>query len=655
MLAGGPLHSGFAQDRGAPWFGPAVRADTVEAEPSDFGRVWSLAAPPLAHLRDNYGLPADADGLRHLRRNTVRLPGCSGALASPRGLVLTAARCLDPADEAFLARAPADERSLSGLHVDRLEEVADVTDRVRAELPSGDEADTTGARRAAVARVERALRGEAPDRIVDVVPEAGGARYVAYTMRRYDDVRLVFRPASAVTGAGASDGRGTYPQHTWDVAALRIYEDGAPLRTPDAFEVRAEGARPGDAVLAAGYPAETRRVSSAEQLQFERDVGLPARRTALRTWTRHVQAYVDTAAGATAWAGRLADARAEQAALRARHEALRAPYVQKRLRDRDEALRRVDAEGRGLLDSLAALQAEKRALSASVRTLVGLQRPQWQSATLARALLVAQAREADRPVPTDALAAVPEQPPAIDAALLSAFLETGADRSASALLEGLGSAAEVVRRSALSAPAPAAGALPDDDPALTLAARLTEAAQPALDAWTRLRAREARLTARLARVRHEADGRGVTLPRGRTLRLADGRVQGYPYNGTQAPPFTTFFGLYGRAAPPPAGTGTLPDRWRTAAGRLDRSGPLTTVSSTDLAGDYGGPLLNGSLQLVGLQVADNVQAAAGTYLFLPRRMRTVSIDVRAVLQGLADVYEAEALVQELTRDAASDQ
>jgi hypothetical protein len=36
-------------------------------------------------------------------------------------------------------------------------------------------------------------------------------------------------------------------------------------------------------------------------------------------------------------------------------------------------------------------------------------------------------------------------------------------------------------------------------------------------------------------------------------------------------------------------------------------------------------------------------------------MRTVSVDVRAVLQGLADVYEAEALVQELTRNVPSDQ
>jgi hypothetical protein len=78
------------------------------------------------------------------------------------------------------------------------------------------------------------------------------------------------------------------------------------------------------------------------------------------------------------------------------------------------------------------------------------------------------------------------------------------------------------------------------------------------------------------------------------------------------------------------------------------------VSSTDLGGGaYGGPLLNSSLQLVGIVADGNVQSAAGDFLFLPRRMRTVSVDVRGVLEGLSSVYNAEALVQEMTGESVS--
>jgi hypothetical protein len=81
---------------------------------------------------------------------------------------------------------------------------------------------------------------------------------------------------------------------------------------------------------------------------------------------------------------------------------------------------------------------------------------------------------------------------------------------------------------------------------------------------------------------------------------------------------------------------------------------LTTVASTDLGrGAHGGPLLNTSLQLVGVVFDGNVQSAAGQYLFLPDRMRTVAVDVRGILEGLSPVYGADRLVQEMTGGAPS--
>jgi hypothetical protein len=658
-----------AQDRSVPRFGPLVGPDTVEAGPHDLGRVWSFARPPLDYLADTYDVPADERGLRLVRQNTLRLPGCSGALVSAQGLLLTAARCVRAhlsgaapdslRTAAFLARQPSAERPVEPLYAEQVVEVEDVTGRVDS-LAEG-----TSPAAAAAALEETMAEGLPADRRVEVVAEAGGRRHAAYTYRRYDDVRLVFLPDRPVTLFGAAEQRLSYPQHAWDVAALRVYRDGEPLRVPEHFDLRTQGARPGDAVFAVGYPGDLARIESAEQLAFRREVTLPARRASLRAWTDHLRTYTDTAATpAPAWADSLRTGEGVRKAVQARLAALRNDYFQGRLAARDAELRRRAAEtsegpeAGALLDSLAALQEEKRALADQYRAFSGLLRPARSSSTLRRALLAYRAQQAGRALSAEAVQAVPDQPPALDAARLDDHREQlraalGDDSPIVEPVRRAPPSSALVRRSVFSdaestLSAVEDGAFPSDDPAVQVVSALYEQYEAFADAWARLREQEAQLTDALARARHRLVGAEVALPRSRSPRLADGRVQGYPYNGTRAAPFTTFYGLYGalhaggEEAPAP------PDRWAAPPRALDRSTPLTTVSSTDLVGAHGGPLLNSSLQLVGIQTDGNVQSAAGAYLFLPERMRTVSVDVRGLLEGLTSVYEADALVQELT-------
>ena len=654
-----------AQDRSVPRFGPLVGPDTVEAGPHDLGRVWSFARPPLDYLAETYDVPADERGLQLVRRSTMRLPDCSGALVSSEGLLLTAARCVrsrlsGAAPEslrtaAFLARRPAQERSVEALYAEQVVEVEDVTARVDS-LAQGASASA-----AAASLQETRAEDLSSDQRMEVVPE--GDRYVAYTYRRYDDVRLVFLPDRPVTLSGAPDQQLSYPQHAWDVAALRVYRDGTPLRSPEHFDLRSQGARPGDAVFAVGYPGNLMRTESAEQGAFRRDVTLPARRAALRAWTDHLRTYTDTAATADlVWTDSLRSSHGGLKVAQARQEALKSDYFQARLEARDEQLRQSAAEDEGAagatLDSLAALQAEKRALADQYRGFSFLLHPAQTSATLRRAVMTYRAQQVGRDVSTDALRAVPEQPTALDAARLDDHRQRlrthlGDD---SLLVRGLRQAAPspaLVRQSVFSDAESALGAMqggafPSDDPAVQVVSAFYEQYEAFVDAWTRLREREARLTDALAKARHRMADRPVALPRSRSLRLADGRVRGYPYNGTRAAPFTTFYGLYGALHAGTDGSPAVPDRWATPPRPLDRSTPLATVSSTDLVGTHGGPLLNASLQLVGIQTDGNVQSAGGAYLFLPDRMRTVSVDVRGLLEGLTSVYGADALVEELT-------
>jgi len=644
-----------------PRFGPLTSSDTVAAAPADLGRIWSFADPPLAELQRAYGPVISGESLRDLRAGVVRLPGCSGTLVSPRGLVLTAARCLDgrsvqegaeaSPDSAFVSERAGTDRPLDGLYVDRLLGVEEVTAQVEAALQEAP-ADGDSARwAAAVDRVEKARQDAMPPgRRVQVVEEGGGRQYVAYTYQRHEDVRLAFRPHRAVTALGQAEGVLSYPQHAWDVAALRIYEEGAPLNTPEYVEVHEQGTRPGDAVVVAGHPPTLPRAESAAQHAFRRDVTLPVQRAALHAAITHLRTYLDTTTTAERrWRDRLGAWQAQQKYVRARLDALQNDNVMARLRARDAQVK--SGDGPGVLDTLAALQADKRAYEDRYQAASFLFRPLPQSATLSRALIVRRARTNGRTPTAMALDAVPDQPPAVDAALLRRQLrrlqENGGAidaEAASGIVEqsvfATGDSVRALR---------ARDALPTDDPALSLAATIQERYGAFTTAWARLEEQERRLTERLARHRLEKDERPVALPRARAPRFSEGRVKGYPYNGTVAPPTTTLYGLYGRASVHRADAGHgLPSPWRSAPSALDRSTPLVTVSSTDLPGTHGGPLLNSDLQLVGIQFDVNVQGGAGAYLFVPDRMRTVSVDIRGVLEGLTHVYGAERLVQELT-------
>jgi len=663
--------SAEAQNRGVPRFGSLVNPDTVVAGPFDLGRLWSVAQPPLDYFEEQYNVRADERGLRHARLGTVRLPACSGALVSPNGLVLTAARCVrsflpsssDSARAAsFYAEEQDQERALPGLYAERVVDVQDVTARVDSVREDGQ------------TRVQEQMQKDVPEtHRVEVVAERGGAQFVAYTYRHIEDVRLAFVPDRDVTVLGRLGEPLTYPQHAWDVAVLRLYTDDTPLQTPQHFELRTQGAQPGDPVLAVAHPASSHRAETHEQLAFRRDANLPARTAAFDTWTTTLQQYVDSSSAPGVWADRAREARATARQAHAQLESLQNEYVMARLRNRDEQLRQkmeadpaLGGNGDRVMEQLAALQDGKRAHIDQYRAFWPLLHPKFSSATLRRALLAHQMLEANRDSSKleSAFRSVSPQPFALDAALMDAHVHRfkthlDSDSTLTRTLQTHESASSLVRASVFSDSAQAQTRLengvPPDDPAIELVSALSDQYASFTAEWASLTKRETRLTASLAYVRHRAAEHPIALPRDRTLRIADGQIRGYPYNGTLAPPFTTFYGLYGRQFAGRAdASGALPGRWQPPPASFGRSTPLLLAASTDMAsGARGGPLLNTSLQLVGVVFDGNVQSAAGNYLFLPRRMRTVAVDVRGILEGLSAIYGADRLVQEMMADRAS--
>jgi hypothetical protein len=134
-----------------------------------------------------------------------------------------------------------------------------------------------------------------------------------------------------------------------------------------------------------------------------------------------------------------------------------------------------------------------------------------------------------------------------------------------------------------------------------------------------------------------------------TLRLSYGSVKGYPYNGTVAPPFTTFYGLYDRAASfsnqPPF---DLTPKEAAALTKVDLTTPFDFVSTNDIiGGNSGSPVINRDGELVGLVFDGDIESMAGDFEYDGTRNRTVAVHSSGMVEGLRKFYGANALADEL--------
>ena len=134
-----------------------------------------------------------------------------------------------------------------------------------------------------------------------------------------------------------------------------------------------------------------------------------------------------------------------------------------------------------------------------------------------------------------------------------------------------------------------------------------------------------------------------------TLRLSYGTVDGYPCNGTIAPPFTTFYGLYDRAASfsnqPPF---DLTPKEAAGRDKLDLATPFNFVSTGDIiGGNSGSPVVNRDGEVVGLIFDGNIESLAGDFVYDGTKNRAVAVHSAGMIEGMRKLYDAGALADEL--------
>lgn len=660
-----------------------------------------LEFPPIEYFTQEYDFRPDEDWFEWARLGTLRIPGCTASFVSTNGLVLTNHHCgrshatrvsregEDILDEGFYAEAIREERHVPRMWADQLVELRDVTDEISAAVETAEtDAERMQARQDAIDTVEERLQQERGDGyVVEVISLYSGALYSAYVFRRYTDLRLVMIPELEVGYFGGDPDNFTYPRYTLDIALFRVYDDGEPLRTERYFPMSSEGVEAEDAVFVVGNPGSTFRLSTVAELEYRRDIEEPAVLNLIKMRLEVLRTQLETAREAGAPDEELDALRNQIFSLenslklyRGRVEALNDPIIFARRRDAErQFLEAVEEDPQlqqqhgGLVDTMRAIQQEKQQYASDYRAFLALA-PQSSlgSAVLRRAVLVEgylrqQGAGIDQAMlerVLEELAAIEDQPRALQEAYLEQrfewFIESfGADDPmVEDVLDGRTpeqAAEHVVQNSALTTAASTQealeqGTIEETDPAVEVATAIQQRYADYRSAMAGLSARESEIAQRLGLARYAVFGTDVPPDATFSLRIADGVVRGYPYNGTIAPPYTTIYGVYDHYYSYGDGTAwDLPSSWLPIPPDLDMETPINFASTNDtIGGNSGSPVLNTDLQLVGVLFDGNIESLSGDFIYMTDRSRSISVDARGILEALGDVYGADRLVEEAT-------
>lgn len=659
--------------------------------------MWTFDNPPLKQLAAKYNFHPTQAWLDHLRLSSVRLnDGGSGSFVSPDGLLLTNHHVArgqlqknstaehDYLRDGFYATAPEQEMKSPDLEVNVLVAIQDVTARVQGAAKGiTDNAKALKARDTEVAAITKESKEKTGLRS-DVVSFYNGGEYWLYQYKAYTDVRLVFAPEQQAAFFGGDPDNFTYPRYDIDMALFRVYEDGKPLHTDNYLKWSAKGAAPDELIFISGHPGSTSRQDTMAQLLVERDVLEPAVTEYLKRRLAAAQAYAAQGPEQARQVGSLIFGLQNSLKVYVgRAEALAdTSIIAKKQAEEDDFRKKVAAnpewqkEFGGAWGTIARaeeqvkpeikVQVFRRTDSrlftiamqlvqyvAEIKKPDGERLPQFHDAGLQslkfQLLSPAPIVLATEKLYMTAALNLAEEKLGKEDAFIQAILQGGAvDQTVNSLVDGTKLADPAVRKALLDGGEAAIAASTDP---MIMAARRVDPITRATNKHMRDTISSVLTPAgeKLGKARFLVYGKDAYPDATFTLRLSYGTVKGFPYNGTIAPPFTTFYGLYDRAASfdnkPPF---DLTPKEAASLGKLDLSTPLDFVSTGDIiGGNSGSPVVNRDGELVGLIFDGNIESLAGDFVYDGTKNRAVAVHSAAMAECLRKLYGAGALADEI--------
>ena len=657
--------------------------------------MWTPDNLPKAELKTKYKFEPANGWAEHAQRAALRLAGgCSGSFVSPTGLVLTNHHCVnscvqqlstkdkDFIKSGFYAKEEKDEVKCPEIELNRLDEISDVTARVKKATEGKSGADYSKAEKAVKSDIEKECAGnDAANTRCDVVTLYHGGVYDVYKYHRYQDVRLVFAPELAMAFFGGDPDNFNFPRYDLDMGVLRAYENDRPAVVKDFFPFSKAGAENGEMTVTVGNPGGTDRQLTIAQLETTRDLDLiPALMQLSERRGLLEQFRSENAENHRIAQSDLFGVENSYKALRGRLLALQTPEVfdlkrkqEAELRDYVNADAARKAKYGAAWDEIAKAEVTYRTLEtrfknssvgsryfAYARTLVrGAEERKKPNAerlrefTDSRLPSLTQNLFSTAPVYPNyekvktafSLTKVREQLGADDAFVKKLLGKESPDAMAARLVDGtkLGDVAERKRLWEGGADAVAKS----DDPFIVLARNIDpEARAIRKEMEDKVESVIDKNSELIAAARFEKYGTSVYPDATFTQRFSFGEVKGWEVKGKFVQPFTDFAGAFARA------TGfepfALPQTWLDAQKSLNMKQRFNFVTTNDIiGGNSGSPMINRNAEVVGLVFDGNIESLGGEYWFDERVNRTVAVHSGAILEALHKVYKADRVAKEL--------
>ncbi len=659
--------------------------------------MWTFDNLPVKQLEAKYGFKATQEWLDHVRLSSVRLnDGGSGSFVSADGLLLTnhhVARAQlqknstaehDYIRDGFYATTEDQELKSPDLEINVLVGMKDVTERVQnATKGVTDKAQALKAQEAEIAAIEEESK-KATGLRSDVISLYNGSEYWLYQYKAYTDVRLVFAPEQQAAFFGGDPDNFTYPRYDIDMALYRVYENGKPVHTENYLKWNTRGAAPGDLIFVSGNPGSTQRQDTMAQLLVERDTVEPAVIAYLQARITAAQDFAKQGPDQAREVGSTVFfLQNSLKAYQGRYEALLDKSVMQKKQDDENDLRsKVDANPdwkaaygdawntiasveeqvkpeikhqlfRRTGSQLFTIALELVQYVAEVKKPDGERLPQYHEAGLEslRYQLFSPA-----PIYTDvekmfmktSLNLAVEQLGANDEFVQAITQGGDVSKRVDELVDGTKLTDPKVRQALIEGGEAAVAA--STDPMIMAARRF----DPIWRAnYKHIRDSEESVLVpaeeELGKARFAVYGKNAYPDATFTLRLSYGTVDGYPYNGTIAPPFTTYYGLFDRSASfSNKAPFNLTGKEAAALDKLDLATPLDFVCTADIiGGNSGSPVIDRNGDIVGLIFDGDIESLAGDFVYDGTKNRAVAVHTAGMIEALRKIYDADALADEL--------